>query len=95
MSMRVNIMESKSLYCLYYHAQVQRELCWFVTAALRSYEHISFDRTLDPATSLFEFFVPQDCEKYFLVVMTYFEEQGLIGNFKKLPNRLQDLTQEV
>lgn len=88
-------MESQSLYCSYYHAQVQRELCWFVTAALRSYEHISFDRTLDPSTSLFEFFVPKDCEQYFLAVMVYFQEQGLVCNLKKLPNRLQDLSQEV
>jgi hypothetical protein len=91
----VNIMHSAPLYCSYYHAHVERELCWFVTATLRSYEHIAFDRTLDPATSLFEFFVPQDCEKYFLAVMAYFEEQGLVRNLKKLPNRLQDLTQEI
>jgi hypothetical protein len=91
----MNTVATQSLYCSYYHAHVQRELCWFVTAALRSYEHISFDRTLDPATSLFEFFVPKDCEQYFLEIMTYFQEQGLINNLKKIPNRLQDLTQEV
>jgi hypothetical protein len=88
-------MKSESLYCFYYHANVERELCWFVTAALRSYEHISFDRTLDPATSLFEFFVPEQCEKYFLEIMAYFQEQGLVRNLIKLQNRLQDLTQEV
>lgn len=83
-------MKSLPLYCSYYQAQVQRELCWFVTACLRSYEHVSFDRTLDPATSLFEFFVPQSTEKYFLEVMAYFESQGLIRNFQKLPNRLEN-----
>ena len=87
-------MES-SLYCSYYHAQVQRELCWYVTAALRSYEHISFDRTLDPATSLFEFFVPHSTEKLFLAVMAHFESEGLITNFQKLPNRLENLTEQV
>ena len=92
MSVIVSIMQSEPLYCFYYHAHVERELCWFVTAALRSYEHVSFDRTLDPATSLFEFFVPEHCEPYFLSIMSYFEEQGLIQNFQKLPNRLQDLT---
>jgi hypothetical protein len=83
------------VYCSYYHAQVERELCWFVTAGLRSYEHCSFDRTLDPATSLFEFFVPSDTEKYFLELMAYFEEQGLVRNLVKLPNRLEDSTQQV
>ena len=87
-------MES-SLYCSYYQAQVQRELCWYVTAALRSYEHISFDRTLDPATSLFEFFVPVSTEKPFLALMNYFETEGLVHNLKKLPNRLANLTEQV
>lgn len=88
----VNIMQSEPLYCFYYQAYVERELCWFVTASLRSYEYISFDRTLDPATSLFEFFVPHDCEKYFLIIMAYFERYGYVRNLTKLPNRLHDLT---
>ncbi|HLW73103.1 MAG TPA: hypothetical protein VKR54_03570 [Candidatus Babeliales bacterium] len=87
-------MES-SLYCSYYQAQVERELCWYVTAALRSYEHISFDRTLDPAISLFEFFVPHTTEKYFLTLMSYFQSEGLVHNLKKLPNRLENLTEQV
>ena len=81
----------ESLYCSYYQAYVECELCWFVTASLRSYEHVAFDRTLDPATSLFEFFVPTSTEKYFLEVMAYFESQGLIFDLKKLPNRLEHL----
>ena len=82
----MKIMET--LYCSYYQAYVERELCWFVTATLRSYEHIAFDRTLDPATSLFEFFVPVSMEKYFLDLMAYYESEALIHNLKKLPNRL-------
>ena len=84
-----------SLYCSYYQAQVERELCWYVTAALRSYEHISFDRTLDPATSLFEFFVPTTTEKNFLILMAYFQSEGLVRNLKKLPNRLENLAEQV
>ena len=87
-------MES-SLYCFYYQAQVQRELCWYVTAALRSYEYISFDRTLDPSISLFEFFVPVSTEKPFLVLMHYFQSEGLVRNLQKLPNRLESLTEQV
>jgi len=89
----VKIMES--LYCSYYQANVERELCWFFTATLRSYEHVSFDRTLDPTTSLFEFFVPSSNESIFLTIMAYFESEGLIRNFKKLPNRLQNSTEQV
>ena len=86
---------SSSFYCSYYQANVERELCWFVTAALRSYEHISFDRTLDPATSLFEFFVPESTEKYFLSIMDHFQSEGLIRNLQKLPNRLEKVTEQV
>jgi len=82
----------KSLYCSYYQAYIQRELCWFVTASLRSYEHVAFDRTLDPVTSLFEFFVPETTEKYFLEVMAYFEAEGLVSDLKKLPNRLENIS---
>jgi len=84
-----------SLYCSYYQAHVERELCWYVTAALRSYEHISFDRTLDPATSLFEFFVPTTTETNFLALMAYFQSEGLVRNLKKLPNRLENLAEQV
>jgi hypothetical protein len=79
-------------YCAYYQARVERELCWFVTATLRSYEHIAFDRTLDTATSLFEFFVPESTEQYFLTIMNYYQSCGLIHDFQKLPNRLQENT---
>ena len=87
-------MENSS-YCSYYQANVERQLCWYVTAALRSYEHISFDRTLDPATSLFEFFVPTATEKSFLALMSYFQSEGLVRNLKKLPNRLENLAEQV
>lgn len=82
-------------YSLYYTANVTRELCWFLTATLRSYEHIAFDRTLDATTSLFEFFVPNEMEFYFLDVMDYFQKEGIIHNLQKLPNRLVDLNQEI
>src|SRR5688572_24664665 len=81
----------KSLYCSYYQAYIKRELCWFVTANLRSYEHVAFDRTLDPVTSLFEFFVPETTEKYFLEVMSHFEAEGLVSDLKKGPNRLENI----
>lgn len=85
----------ESLYCSYYQAHVQRELALYVVAALRSYEHVAFDRTLDPATSLFEFFVPSSTEKYFLILMDYLQSEGLIYDLTKLPNRLARSDEQV
>jgi hypothetical protein len=84
----MDISDKTSLYCVYYQAHVVREQCWFVTAALKSYEHIAFDRTIDTASSLFEFFVAPSTEIYFLEIMTYFQDQGLVSGLIKLPNRL-------
>jgi hypothetical protein len=85
----------ESLYCSYYQAHIQRELCLYFVAALRSYEHIAFDRTLDPATSLFEFFVPTSTEKYFLTLMNSLQSEGLVLDFKKMPNRLENSTEQL
>ncbi len=32
--------------CAYYQAQVKRSDTWFLTATLRSFEHLCFDRAL-------------------------------------------------
>ena len=86
---------SQELYCAYYQAHVQRELCWFVTAALRSYEHLSFDRTINTENSIFEFFVAPSTEPYFLEIMAYFERASLVTGLLKLPNRLADSAEQV
>ena len=91
----MNVMNISPFYSSYYQAHVQRELCWFVTSTLRSYEHLAFDRTLDPDASLFEFFVSPSAEQYFLEIMSYYQKEGLVTNLVKLPNRLQDSTQDV
>jgi hypothetical protein len=75
-------------YCLYFQAIIKREECWSLTAALRSFEHLAFDRTLDKEQSLMEFFVPENCELIFLEIMTYFMQRGIVFNLQKLPNRL-------
>jgi hypothetical protein len=77
-------------YSSYYQGHINRELCWFVTATHRSYEHLAFDRTLDTRTSLFEFFVPVSTETYFLEIMDYYQKEGLVQGLVKLPNRLAD-----
>lgn len=91
----MRIVDQTPLYCAYYQAHVVREQCWFVTAALKSYEHIAFDRTIDTASSLFEFFVAPSTEKYFLEIMGYFQEEGLVSGLVKLPNRLIDSLEQV
>ena len=72
----------------YYQAVVHRQLAWFVVAALKTYDHLCFDRTIDIEKSMFEFFVPDDMEQLFLDVMHYFERRGLVSQLHKLPNRL-------
>ena len=75
-------------HCSYYQAVVNRTHAWFVVSVLKSFEHMAFDRTIDVAASLFEFFVPPAMEKQFISVMEHLQEQGYISELKKLPNRL-------
>ncbi len=75
-------------YCSYYQAYVNQQQSWFVVAALKGYDHMSFDRTHDTPSSLFEFFVPQDMENVFLSVIKRLEKMGLITDLKKIENRL-------
>ncbi|MEX0939817.1 MAG: hypothetical protein WDZ41_00480 [Candidatus Babeliales bacterium] len=77
-------------YCSYYQAQVERKRTWLFAGILRSFEHLVFERTLDKEQSIFEFFVPSDLESYFEDIMLFFEQEGLIHNMKKLPNRLKN-----
>lgn len=79
----------------YYQAIVERSACWYVVAVLRSFEHTAFDRTLDASTSTFEFFVPTSMEDSFCAIMDYFQQQGLVRNLVKLPNRLTELGEPV
>jgi hypothetical protein len=82
-------MQDKNL-CVYYQAVVKREECWKLTATLRSFEHLCFDRTYDKSRSVFEFFVPAELEQFFIQIMAHFEEIGLISELQKMPNRLLD-----
>lgn len=60
----------------------------FLVGILKSYEYVCFDRTLDVAQGIFEFYVPQDQEEIFLHLMGRFEKMGVIKDLQKLPNRL-------
>ena len=82
-------------YSSYYQAHVDRSLCWYVIAILKSYEHLAFDRTIDTATNLFEFYVPEAREQEFIRLMNYFQTQRLVSDLKKLPNRLSDPSQTL
>lgn len=75
-------------YCLYYQAQVPRDKTWFLVGILRSYEHLVFDRTIDKEKGIFEFFVPEDLEHYFLELMNDLQHRGTIQNLQKQKNRL-------
>jgi len=75
-------------FCSYYQAQISRKETLFFVAILRSFDHLCFDRTLDPDQELFEFFVPHDYEQQFIGLMDYFKKNNIIRNLQKLPNRL-------
>ena len=82
-------------FCQYYQAYVDRAQCWFVVSTLKQLEHVVFDRTIDAASNLFEFFVPAATEDIFLQVIDRFVQEGLVRDLKKMQNRLQDPDQEV
>jgi hypothetical protein len=84
-----------ALFCSYYQATVERQMTWFVVATLKSYEHTQFDRTIDVASSVFEFFVPAAQEELFLAIMARLEERGYVSNLKKLENRFQSQINSV
>lgn len=75
-------------YCSYFQAYVKKEETWLFVATLRSNEHLLFDRTLDPAKALFEFFVPEENVKTFLALMHDYESLGLVHGLTQKTNRL-------
>jgi hypothetical protein len=75
-------------FCTYYQAYIERAKVVEIIGILKSFDHICFDRSIDPATSLFEFFVPKDQEPIFLALMNYFTKQRTVHGLKELPNRL-------
>lgn len=79
--------------CDYFQAHIPVDKVWFVTAVIRGYEHVAFDRTIDVHNSIFEFFVPRDMRVLFLDLMQNLQKKELITNLQELPNRL--LTQSV
>lgn len=82
-------------YCHYYRAHVVREQAWFFVAIARSFEHVMFDRTFNPETSTFEFFVPVDMEPYFLDCMALLAQQGVVESLAPYENRLIDPNEVV
>lgn len=75
-------------YCSYYQATIARRESLYFVALLHSYDHLSFDRTFDVENSIFEFFVPESTESYFLEVMAELEKAGYVSDLKKMENRL-------
>jgi hypothetical protein len=70
--------------CVYYQATVRRHDCWFFVAALRSFEHMAFDRTCDVSINRFEFFVPSGMVPLFLEFMAYCQGEGLVTDLQQL-----------
>lgn len=79
----------------YYQAKIDPPRAWFLVGILRSFEHLAFDRTLNKEESLFEFFVPQDTEKYFCDLMQHFVREGIVIGLQKKENRLTNPNEEL
>lgn len=82
-------------FSIYYQAKVEKERTWLVTGALRSFEHLAIERTIDTTIGTLEFFVAPDLEPVFLDIMNHFKELGIVSQITKLPNRLEDPTQQL
>lgn len=80
----------KQKFCSYYIAQIERSLCWYLTAVIRGTEYICFDRALDKHESIFEFFVPESTEDVFCETMEYLKKQKVVLSYEKKENRLLD-----
>lgn len=76
-------------WCVYYQAWVKPAECWFLTAILRSYEHLAFDRTIDVENSIFEFFVPETMVPFFEKLMQEFQARGVIAHLQRKENRFK------
>ena len=72
----------------YYQAYIPIPTTHYFTAILRGYEHLCFDRTLEPASGLFEFFLSPDQEESFVTVMELLQSHGLVSSYYKAVNRL-------
>lgn len=83
------------MFCQYYQAIVKKQECYFVSAILRSFENLAFQRTLEKDSSLWEFFVTKEKEEEFLQLFDFFCKKGLVSNLKKCTNRLLDESEEV
>ena len=73
-------------YSIYYQAHVEKKLCWMVTATVRYLDHVAFDRTIDKAESIFEFYVAPDLEDEFLILANKLLQKGVFLTLQKLPN---------
>lgn len=83
------------LFCAYFQAHVKPNMGWFVVAALKSFDHLCFDRTIDVERSIFEFYVPEQYEKTFLGIMAWMEKEGYVSGVVKMENRLLNPSTQI
>jgi len=81
-------MKNKNNFCRYYQAKIDKVNTWFFTGILKSYDYVTFERTLDKENQIFEFFVPEDMNKDFLDFMNIMISKNIASNLCELKNRL-------
>jgi hypothetical protein len=77
------------MWCEYYQAIVDVPYTWFVGGVFRNEDNLVFERTIEGAPNLLEFFVTKEQEPEFLDVMNYLVNVGYILSFEKKVNRLK------
>jgi hypothetical protein len=81
------------MYCFYYQARIKRSHIGFITAVIKSFEHLCFDRTVckeDEDIQVLEFFVPQDNNDTFCDIFNYFVSCECLLSYEQHSNRLKD-----
>lgn len=73
---------------IYYQATIEKKQCWYFVAVLRSFEHLSFDRTIDKQKNIFEIFTTEEFEPFLLEIIEFFIKENILSNLNRLPNRL-------
>jgi len=71
------------MYSKYYQAEILKEKTWFLSACLRNESNLVFARAIknkdkDQKNPIFEFFVTEDQEEFFLKIMEILEKRGVI-----------------
>ena len=68
---------------------IPKKQTWFVLGIIRNEENVAFERSIDKAKGILEFYVPTECEPQFIRIINILKNDGYITNITKQRNRLE------